>query len=165
MTDPQPKGAAGDETLAGTDERLIRGLAALLAETDLTEIEIERGGFRVRVSRAGGMAVATLPAPAAMAPQPALAPGQKSGPAHGELAHLQGAVTSPMVGTVYVAPSPGAAPFVRVGDSVSEGQTVLIVEAMKTMNPITAPRSGRVTRILIADAQPVEFGEVLMIIE
>lgn len=160
---PAPE-AAGDRD----DARIVRHLAALLAETDLTEIEIERVGLRVRVSRAASASPAAAPPQAtplvhAPAPPPGSAP--KLAHAHGELANHPGAVHSPMVGTVYVSPSPGAPSFVKVGDGVTEGQTLLIVEAMKTMNPIAAPRSGRVTRILIADAQPVEYGEVLMIIE
>jgi acetyl-CoA carboxylase biotin carboxyl carrier protein len=147
----------------GVDQKLIRELAALLKETELTEIEVEHKGFRVRVSRQGGPVIHHAVA------QPVM--GNSGGsPAIGEskpldLATHPGAVHSPMVGTVYVAPSPGAAPFVKVGDAVAEGQTVLIVEAMKTMNPIPAPRAGRITQILVSDGQPVEYGETLMVIE
>jgi acetyl-CoA carboxylase biotin carboxyl carrier protein len=138
----------------------IRALAELLDDAELTEIEVKIGDKRIRLSRqavAVGQPVAASMMPATAQPVAA--------PAAVEAAHHAGAVTSPMVGTVYVAPEPGAAPFVQVGDTVTEGQTLLIVEAMKTMNPIPAPRAGRITGILIADAQPVEFGEPLMVIE
>lgn len=144
----------------------LRGLAKLLEDADLTEIEIAIGENRIRLARQ-----MPLPAmPAFVAPQtfaPPQATGQSAGPAPATTAEAvhQGAIVSPMVGTVYVAPEPGAAPFVQVGDTVEEGQTVLIVEAMKTMNPIQALRRGRVIRILVSDAQPVEFGEPLLIIE
>ena len=142
----------------------IRELAGILDETGLTEIEVEKGNVRLRVSRAATgaapvQAVATAaPAPA---PQPVAAPAEQSAPA----ADLAGAVPSPMVGTVYLAPSPGADAFVSVGDRVSEGQTLMIVEAMKTMNPIASPRSGTVKAILVQDGQPVEFGEPLLTLE
>jgi len=140
------------------DRELIRELANLLDETGLTEIEIERDGVRVRVARGrevthvvGGAVAMAAPAPATIAPaDPSSHPG---------------VVTSPMVGTAYLGPSPGAKPFIDVGSRVSAGDTLLIVEAMKTMNQIPAPRSGTVTRILIEDAHPVEFGEPLLIIE
>jgi len=137
--------------------KLIRDLAAILEETGLSEIEIEKSGLRVRVARTLQMvaaAPATTPRPA---PAPSARPTEVSG--------HPGLVTSPMVGTAYVASSPGVAPFVRIGDMVTEGQTLLIIEAMKTMNQIPAPRAGRVTQIIISDGQPVEFGEPLMIIE
>ena len=146
----------------------IRELAGILEETGLTEIEIEKHDVRLRVSRQGGASqvvaaapVAAAPAPAAVAPAAAPAPAAPSSAG----AEHPGAVKSPMVGTAYLSPSPGAAPFVTEGASVTEGQTVMIVEAMKTMNPITAPRSGSVTKILVSDAQPVEFDEALLIIE
>ncbi len=147
------------------DQGLIRELAALLNETDLSEIEIEQNGLRVRVARTVTVAAVAAPSPppAPAAPtQPAAAsrPGQS---AEGGLP--PGTVTSPMVGTAYRAPEPGAAPFVEVGSTVHQGQTLLIVEAMKTMNPIVAPRAGTVTAILVQDAQPVEFGEPLIVIE
>lgn len=151
------------------DKDMIRELADLLKETELNEIEVETEEFKIRVARnAGGGAVAYAPAPAAPAPAAAAPSGDSGARGGGEAADLSshpGAVTSPMVGTVYVAPEPGAAPFVSVGDSVSEGQTLLIVEAMKTMNPIPATKSGTVKQILVQDAQPVEFGEVLVVIE
>jgi len=144
------------------DAATIRELAELLTETGLTEIEVEQGGMKMRVSKQPSAvhAMAAAPAPVHYAPAPATAeaaPAKPSGPA-------AGAVPSPMVGTVYVAPEPGKPPFVKVGDSVKEGDTLLIVEAMKTMNPILAPRSGKITEICIRDAQPVEFGQSLMII-
>ena len=142
------------------DTALIRELAGLLAEADLTEIEITEAGRSIRVARAPAQitqAVAPAPAPAAMpVAEPPADPRPEAHP---------GAVASPMVGTVYVAPEPGAAAFVRVGDQVREGQTVLIIEAMKTMNPIPAPRAGRIARILVENGQPVEFAEALLIIE
>ena len=134
------------------DTRLVRKLAAILKETELTEIEVERGDLRIRVARALTVAAA----PVALAPAVAAA-----APA----AHAGDVVPSPMVGTVYLQPQPGAEPFIRIGAMVSEGQTLLIVEAMKTMNPIPAPRAGKVVDILVADAQPVEFGEPLVVIE
>jgi acetyl-CoA carboxylase biotin carboxyl carrier protein len=138
----------------------IRALAELLDDAELTEIEVKIGDKRIRLSR---QAVAVgQPVAASMMTSTAQ---PVAVPAAVEAVHHAGAVTSPMVGTVYVAPEPGAAPFVQVGDTVTEGQTLLIVEAMKTMNPIPAPRAGRITGILIADAQPVEFGEPLMVIE
>ena len=159
------RGGSGKQSAndGGVDQKLIRELAALLKETDLTEIEVERQGFRLRVSRQGGGAVFHhAMGPALGAAHPAAGPVEAK-PV--DLTTHPGAVHSPMVGTVYVAPSPGAAPFIKIGDSVSEGQTVLIVEAMKTMNPIPAPRAGRITQILVSDGQPVEYGETLMVIE
>jgi acetyl-CoA carboxylase biotin carboxyl carrier protein len=139
------------------DKELIRELAQLLDETKLTEIEIERDGLRVRVGRGATAVAAAAPAPAPAAAVAAAAPADP--------AKHPGAVTSPMVGTAYMGPAPGAKPFVDVGSKVVAGETLLIIEAMKTMNQIPAPRSGTVTKILIEDAQPVEFGEALMIIE
>lgn len=142
------------------DLELIRELAAVLSETGLTEIEIGEGDRRIRVARAPAQMSAFLPA----AHPGALAGAQAAAAVLSEANH-PGAVASPMVGAVYVAPEPGAPPFVKVGDQVSEGQTLLIIEAMKTMNPIRAPRAGRVTRILVENGAPVEYGEVLLIIE
>ncbi len=144
------------------DKEVIRDLADLLEETGLSEIEWSEGDVLVRVGRETGGAAAVAAAPG---PPAAIAP---AAPAAGEtesLAEHPGAVISPMVGTAYVAQEPGTPPFVGVGDMVEQGQTVLIVEAMKTMNPIAAPRGGRVTEILVANEQPVEFGQVLMLIE
>jgi acetyl-CoA carboxylase biotin carboxyl carrier protein len=141
------------------DDALVRKLATLLADTGLTEIEYEAGEQRIRVSRGGGTTVAVAAAPAAAAVPAAAA--KPAAPAEGPPA---GAVTSPMVGTAYAAAEPGAAPFVKVGDKVSKGQTLLIIEAMKVMNPIPAPHGGTVQEILFGDARPVEYGEVLMVV-
>jgi acetyl-CoA carboxylase biotin carboxyl carrier protein len=147
-----------------TDEReLIRELAGLLDETNLTEIEVEREGLRVRVVRGGGVVAAS--AQYAAAPVAVAAPTAAASGAGGDLSRHPGAVPSPMVGTAYIAPEPGARPFVDVGSRVSAGETLLIIEAMKTMNQIPSPRAGVVTQILFEDGQPVEFGEPLMIIE
>ena len=143
--------------------KTIKELAELLSETGLTEIEVEAGDIRIKVARQGTAVsavvpqVAAAPAPVEVAPEP-----KEAAPAP---ADHPGGVKSPMVGTAYLAPEPGSANFVKVGDTVSEGQTILIVEAMKTMNPISATRAGKVTQILISNEQPVEFDEVLMIIE
>lgn len=148
----------------GLDAAWIRELAGILEETGLTEIEIEKDTVRLRVSRQGGIApTVAMPAPVA-APAPSAAPAVASAPAAPSNDH-PGAVRSPMVGTAYLSPSPGADQFIKEGGSVSEGQTIMIVEAMKTMNPIAAPRSGTVTKILVSDSQPVEFDEPLIIIE
>jgi acetyl-CoA carboxylase biotin carboxyl carrier protein len=143
------------------DEELIRRLAELLSETGLTEIEIERNNIRVRVARAAPTLMATAPAP--MVPAPAAAAGGETAPA--QPAIHPGTVHSPMVGTAYLSPEPGAPPFVNVGDQVAAGDSLLIVEAMKTMNQIPAPRAGTVTQILIADGQPVEYDEPLVVLE
>jgi len=135
------------------DAELIRTLAALLSETGLTEIEYAVGDRRIRVARvAGGIA------------SPAAGGSSTPAPAGGPIEH-PGAVKAPMVGTAYLAPQPGAAPFVRLGDAVAAGQPLLIIDAMKVMNQIGAHRPGRITQILVADAQPVEYGAVLMLIE
>jgi acetyl-CoA carboxylase biotin carboxyl carrier protein len=146
------------------DEReLIRDLATLLDQTNLTEIEIERAGLRVRVARnistSAVMQSASQPAMVAPAATPA-PPTPVADPAK-----HPGLVPSPMVGTAYMASEPGAKPFIEVGSKVKAGETLLIIEAMKTMNQIPAPRAGTVTQILIEDGQPVEFGEPLVIIE
>ena len=146
------------------DSALIRELALLLDETNLTEIEIERAGLRVRVARNVSIA-ASIPANMqTLAPAPA-ANIPVTPPAVADLAKHPGVVPSPMVGTAYWAPEPGAKPFIEVGTKVSAGQTLLIIEAMKTMNQIPSPRAGTVTQILVEDGQPVEFGEPLVIIE
>jgi acetyl-CoA carboxylase biotin carboxyl carrier protein len=145
------------------DSALIRELALLLDETSLTEIEIERAGLRLRVARNISIA-ASMPAsfqPAAAAPAVAAAAPVDVADA----AQHPGAVPSPMVGTAYFASEPGARPFIEVGSKVSVGQTLLIIEAMKTMNQIPSTRAGTVTQILVEDGQPVEFGEPLVIIE
>jgi acetyl-CoA carboxylase biotin carboxyl carrier protein len=155
------------------DPKTVRDLARILRDSDLSEIEVERGDLRIRVARqAGGGPViqAAAPtyvaAPSAPAPAPAAAAAPATAsPAVRDLKSLPGVVTSPMVGTAYLQPEPGASSFVKVGDTVTEGQTLMIVEAMKTMNPIPSPRAGTVREILIGDAQPIEFGEPLMIVE
>ncbi|WFU29589.1 acetyl-CoA carboxylase biotin carboxyl carrier protein [Bradyrhizobium brasilense] len=145
------------------DSALIRELALLLAETNLTEIEIERAGLRVRVARNISIAASVPTASVAGVAAPALA--VPAAAAATDLAKHPGAVPSPMVGTAYWAPEPGAKPFIEIGTKVSAGQTLLIIEAMKTMNQIPSPRAGTVTQILVEDGQPVEFGEPLVIIE
>lgn len=142
----------------------VRELAALLDETGLTEIEYETGTFRVRVGRQ--VLTAMAPAPPAGSPGPARAAENQGGAADAaaDTSH-PGTVTSPMVGTVYTAPEPGTADFVKVGDKVSEGQTLLLIEAMKTFNEIRSPRAGTVTAVLIHNDQPVEYGDPLLIVE
>jgi len=154
------KGKTTAETKSAVDRELILELAKLLDETGLTEIEIEREGLRVRVGRA--TAVAAVAATSAPPPQPVAPPVTTK---LGDPGSQAGLVTSPMVGTAYRGPEPGAMPFVDVGSKVVVGDTLLIIEAMKTMNQIPAPRSGTVTQVLIEDAQPVEFGEPLVVIE
>ena len=151
----------------GIDKGLIRDLANILNETDLTEIEVEQDDLRIRVSRASAtqyvqapIAAAPMAAPAAAAPA-AAAPAAAAPAARDN----SNAVTAPMVGTAYLAPAPGSRNFVEVGATVKEGQTLLIIEAMKTMNQIPAPRSGKVVEIVVTDGQPVEYGEPLVIIE
>jgi acetyl-CoA carboxylase biotin carboxyl carrier protein len=147
----------------GIDQQLIRDLAGILNETNLTEIEVELDAFKVRVSRqapavhalATSAPVYAAPAPASAVAAPASAPADTS----------KNSVPSPMVGTAYLAPSPDAKPFIEVGQAVKEGQTLLIIEAMKTMNQIPSPRSGTVTAILVEDSQPVEYGMPLVVIE
>ena len=141
----------------GIDADAIRELSQLLSETGLTEIEIERDGARLRVSRAAVAAVAASSAPTASASPASAAAPAASGP-------HPGAVPSPMVGTVYLSPEPGKPPFVKVGQTVREGDTLFIVEAMKTMNAIAAPRGGTVLEISVSDGQPVEFGQTLLVI-
>jgi len=148
---------------AGIDPNLIRELAQLLEETGLSEIEVERDGQRVRVARQAKDTQAQ-PSRPPVAESPPMSPApSETGPA--QVTGHPGLVSSPMVGTAYRSPEPGATPFVDVGSQVAAGATVLIIEAMKTMNQIPAPRAGTVTKILIEDGQPVEFGEPLMIIE
>jgi acetyl-CoA carboxylase biotin carboxyl carrier protein len=148
------------------DTEFVRKLAQLLQETGLGEIELADGDKRIRVARpAVTVAAAPVAAPVAVAaPAAAAAPGAAAG-ANGDLGKHPGAVKSPMVGTAYLAPEPGKPNFVVVGDKVTAGQTLLIIEAMKTFNPIKAPKAGTVTQILIDNARPVEFGEPLMIVE
>lgn len=143
------------------NEELVRKLADLLQETGLNEIEYEVNDHRIRVAKNAG--VTTLAAPSLAAPCLPKAPAAPAGGGAPE-AVPAGAITAPMVGTVYVAGEPGAPPFVKVGDQVSEGQVLLIIEAMKVMNPLTSPRAGKVSRIFVHDGQPVEFGEPLIVV-
>ena len=152
------KTKTGDERRE--ESALIRELASLLDETNLTEIEIERDGLRVRVARNVSVGAAVPASYHAAAPVPTAAP---TGAA--DISKHPGMVPSPMVGTAYWAPDPSAKPFIEVGSKVTAGQTLLIIEAMKTMNQIPSPRGGTVTQILVEDGQPVEFGEPLVIIE
>lgn len=149
------------------DSALVREIAQLLSDSDLTEIEVEHEGLRIRVARTP--APVTVAAPVAAVAAPATAPAAAAVPVAVESAtdfsKHPGVVASPMVGTAYRAPEPNAPAFVEVGATVKEGQTLLIVEAMKTMNAIPAPRAGTVTRILVGNAQPVEYGEPLLVIE
>jgi acetyl-CoA carboxylase biotin carboxyl carrier protein len=156
------------------DPALVRELADILRDANLNEIEIERGELRLRLARAPHDAqqivhyapqqtrvLEHVPAPPAHHGAPPPAPA-----AEAPRAAIQGeAVRSPMVGTAYLSPDPGSPPFVKVGDTVTEGQTLMVVEAMKTFNPIPAPRAGKVSAVLVADAQPVEFGEPLVVLE
>jgi acetyl-CoA carboxylase biotin carboxyl carrier protein len=158
---PDDKSAAKSKS---DDSALIRELALLLAETNLTEIEIERAGLRVRVARNVSIAAAVPSIPVQATAAPAVANSAAAAPAT-DIAKHPGVVPSPMVGTAYWSPEPGAKPFIEVGSKVSAGQTLLIIEAMKTMNQIPSPRAGTVTQILVEDGQPVEFGEPLVIIE
>jgi acetyl-CoA carboxylase biotin carboxyl carrier protein len=162
MTGQQTEGSKMSIKKTGVDQQLIRDLAGILNDTNLTEIEVELGDLKVRVSR-------QAPAVHAIAaPQPAYAPAaaQAAAVALPVAADLsKNAVTSPMVGTAYLAPSPDAKAFIEVGQKVKEGQTLLIIEAMKTMNQIPSPRAGTVTAILFEDSQPVEYGMPLVVIE
>jgi acetyl-CoA carboxylase biotin carboxyl carrier protein len=155
---PEQKASTADPI----DARLVRRLAAILNDTGLTEIEVERGDLRIKVARNAGpvAAPAYYAAPAAPAP----AGGASAAPAASPVQREGDIVNSPMVGTIYLQPEPGASPFVRVGDMVTEGQTLLIVEAMKTMNPIPAPRAGRVLEMLVGDGEAVEYGSPLAVI-
>lgn len=149
------------------DVKLVRELAALLDETKLSEIEVEDGGRKIRVARTvTGVVAAPAPVQVAAA-APAAAPVAVAAPLAPSAAPKDhpGAVKSPMVGTAYLSPDPEAAPFVTVGAAVSEGETLLIIEAMKVMNPITAPRSGKITQVLVDSGQPVEFDQPLVVIE
>lgn len=153
-------GGASKKDHVPIDAVAIRELAQLLTETGLTEIEIEQSGRRLRVAR--------QPAPASSAPFPQAVPPAPvettTAPSPKREGNGAGVIASPMVGTVYVAPEPGKPPFVKVGDAVNEGDTLLIVEAMKTMNPILAPRAGMISEICIHDAEPVEFGQALLVL-
>jgi len=168
MADAKP---LNNEPAVEIDAALVRQLADILNDTSLTEIEVERGELRIRVAReitaapvvqyAAAPAQAYAPAPAAATAAPLSMP---SDPAT-IVAKAGETVKSPMVGTVYLQASPEAAPFIKTGDTVKKGQTLLIIEAMKTMNPIQAPRDGIVSEVLVGDAQPVEYGEALVLLE
>ena len=164
-------GKKSTEKDINSETNLVRELAEILNATELSEIEMKRGDLKIRVSKHSGQVINAVAAPAmnaapvatpAPSPVAAVAAAAEKAP---DVSDHPGAVKSPMVGTAYTRPSPDAAPFVTEGDNVSEGDTVLLVEAMKTFNPITAPKSGKVTKIIVDDAQPVEFGEPLFIIE
>lgn len=166
-----PKASADPVETPSIDARLVRKLADILKDTGLSEIEVEHGGLKIRVAReltVAAQATTYVQAPQAYAPPPApaaaapLAEAAAPAPAARAAGDL---VKSPMVGTVYMSPQPGADAFIKVGDTVAAGQTLLIVEAMKTMNPISAPKAGKVVEILVGDSQPVEFGEPLVVIE
>jgi acetyl-CoA carboxylase biotin carboxyl carrier protein len=159
MAGEEASGGRGGKRRSDLDEDKVRALARLLDETRLTEIEIERDGLRIRVARKQGSGSS----PSATSGQPVALVGGNVGPA--DPAQHPGVVTSPMVGTAYRSPEPGAKPFCEIGSVVKAGDTLLVIEAMKTFNQIPAPRSGTVGQILFEDAQPVEFGEPLMIIE
>jgi acetyl-CoA carboxylase biotin carboxyl carrier protein len=152
------------------DARLVRKLADILTDTGLSEIEVEHAGLKIRVAKTLTAAAVQVAAPAPMAyaaPAAAAPAAAVAAPAAEAAAAIRAGevVKSPMVGTVYMQPQPDAPPFVNVGDTVQAGQTLMIVEAMKTMNPIPAPKGGRIVEILVSDAQPVEFGEPLVVIE
>jgi acetyl-CoA carboxylase biotin carboxyl carrier protein len=167
-----PKAPADPVETPSIDARLVRKLADILKDTGLSEIEVEHAGLKIRVAReltvaAPAATYVQAPTAQAYAPAPVAAPapaGEAAAPAPAARA-AGDIVKSPMVGTVYMSPQPGADAFVKVGDTVTSGQTLLIVEAMKTMNPISAPKAGKVVEILVGDAQPVEFGEPLVVIE
>jgi acetyl-CoA carboxylase biotin carboxyl carrier protein len=174
-SDKKPKGkglarmTAKDEAEKPSGEQqLIRELAQLLNDTGLSEIEIEKSGLKIRVARSVTVAAA-VPSPAFAVAAPAAeaspGPGAASAPGVADPAKHPGAVKSPMVGTAYRSPDPKAPPFVEVGTRVQQGDTLLIIEAMKTMNQIPAPRAGTITAVLVENGQPVEFGEPLVIIE
>lgn len=144
------------------DPDMVLKLAGLLDEANLSEIEYESGGKRIRVARQiAGMMPVAAPAPSAAGG----AAGGASGAPDADPPRAGTPVTSPMVGTIFMSPEPGAEPFVKVGDTVAEGQTVMLIEAMKTYNPVRAPRSGKVLQILVGDSTPVEYGEELLLIE
>ena len=163
VPDPRPE---EPEPMFGPDVELIRALAAVLDEAGLTEIEIGEGANRIRIARQATAAAAAAPVAVARPTAVEPVPAEEASPAPvADDASHPGAVTSPLVGVVYVASEPGGPPFVRVGDEISEGDTLFIVEAMKTMNPVRAPRGGRVSRILAENGARVEYGEVLLVLE
>lgn len=152
------------------DAGLVRELAAILREADLGEVEVEHEGLRIRVSKATSMApvaptIMQAPMAAPVAAAPAAAPVASPASAPAAAAAPSNATTSPMVGTVYLSPEPGTKAFVAVGDKVKKGDTLMLIEAMKTFNPVTAEAAGTVKEILVTDSQPVEFGEALIVVE
>jgi len=163
-----PKKSAAKTAAASNEASFVKELADILDQAGLAELEYETEAVAIRLSRVTTAAPVAVAAPVAAAPVAAAAPAAIAEPV-AELpanpADHPGAVKSPMVGTVYLSPEPGAAPFAKEGDRVAQGQTLLIVEAMKTMNPIAAPRAGVVSKVLVDDATPVEFGQPLMIVE
>jgi acetyl-CoA carboxylase biotin carboxyl carrier protein len=163
MTGQQTEGSKMSIKKTGVDQQLIRDLAGILNDTNLTEIEVELGDLKVRVSRQAPAVHAIAAPPPAYAPAAAAQPAASAAPAAVDVS--KNAVASPMVGTAYLAPSPDAKPFIEIGQKVKEGQTLLIIEAMKTMNQIPSPRAGTVTAILFEDATPVEYGMPLVVIE
>jgi acetyl-CoA carboxylase biotin carboxyl carrier protein len=163
MTGQQTEGSKMSIKKTGVDQQLIRDLAGILNDTNLTEIEVELGDLKVRVSRQAPAVHAIAAPQPSYAPAAAAQPAAAAAPAAVDVS--KNAVTSPMVGTAYLAPSPDAKPFIEVGQTVKEGQTLLIIEAMKTMNQIPSPRAGTVTAILFEDATPVEYGMPLVVIE
>jgi len=163
MTGPQTEGSKMSIKKTGVDQQLIRDLAGILNDTNLTEIEVELGDLKVRVSRQAPAAVHAIAAPQAGYAPAAQPAASAAAPAAADPS--KNAVPSPMVGTAYLAPSPDAKAFIEVGTKVKEGQTLLIIEAMKTMNQIPSPRAGTVTAILFEDGQPVEYGMPLVVIE
>ncbi len=163
----EQKRATGRQPSMKIDSKLVRELADMLAETGLTEIEVEDGDRKIRVSRSGGVAAApaAVAAPVAVAPAaPAPAPAEEAPAAEDAAPDLANAVKSPMVGTAYLAAEPGAPPFIKVGDNVNVGDTLLIVEAMKVMNPIASPSAGVVKQLLIENGQPVEYDQPLVVL-
>ena len=162
MAEPKKGASLKDDSAMRVDAALVQQLAELLTANELTEIEVEDGGRRIRVARHGAIAATPVfnAAPASPSPQAAAAPiAAAAEEVGGE------AIKSPIVGTAYLSSEPGTNPFVEVGTAVKAGDTLLIVEAMKVMNPITAPRAGVVTRVLVQDAQPVEYDQPLVILE
>jgi acetyl-CoA carboxylase biotin carboxyl carrier protein len=150
------------------DARLVRKLADILTETGLSEIEVEHGGLKIRVAKtltAAPVQYAAAPAPAAAPAAPAQAAAPAAAAVEAAPVRTGDVIKSPMVGTVYMQSQPDSPPFIKVGDTVTAGQTLMIIEAMKTMNPIPAPKGGKIVEILVEDAQPVEFGEPLVVIE
>ena len=168
---PQDTPAARAVTRDPIDTRLVRRLADILKDTDLSEIEVEKGDLKIRVARQSAVAAPTLMAAPMLASAPVAAPNAPAVAAAPAAAEPVGetmrgeVVKSPMVGAVYLQAQPGAKRFVQAGEQVTAGQTLLIIEAMKTMNPVPAPKDGRVTKVLVDDGQPVEFGEPLVVIE